>query len=107
MHGAGRGARDTALAAFDCGGGLFVSAVLCVLNIAYNMEEILRHVEDANVSRVFEIQVITINPIAYLIGIGTLVALAWPVVKTVKQGNAVTQRLANLSADARRLRAMA
>jgi hypothetical protein len=59
--------------------------VMCALNIAYNMEEILRHVEDRNVSSVFETQVVVINPIAYLIGIGTLVALAWPVVKSVKR----------------------
>ncbi|HEX4149886.1 MAG TPA: serine/threonine-protein kinase, partial [Pirellulales bacterium] len=64
--------------------GVVPNLVLGMLNIAYNMEEILRHVEDQQVPRVFRLQVATINPVAYLIGIGTLVVLAWPVVRAVK-----------------------
>jgi eukaryotic-like serine/threonine-protein kinase len=73
--------------------GVVPNAVLGALNIAYNAEEILRHIQDPQVLRVFKIQVVTVNLIAYAIGIGIPIVLAWPVMRAVKR------RLRNPSAD--------
>jgi hypothetical protein len=72
--------------------GILPNAILCALNIAYNAEEILRHVENPDVFRVFKVQVIAVNAIAYIIGLSAVVALAWPVVRDIRK------RLANPSA---------
>ena len=65
--------------------GVVPNLVLGALNIAYNAEEILSHVQDPGVLRVFEIQIVSINLVAYLIGITIPIALAWPVIAAVKQ----------------------
>ena len=65
--------------------GVVPNVALGALNIAYNLEEILRHVQDPDVLRVFKIEIVAVNLIAYLIGIGIPIALAWPVIRAVKQ----------------------
>ncbi|HVX16028.1 MAG TPA: serine/threonine-protein kinase [Pirellulales bacterium] len=65
--------------------GVLPNMVLGALNIAYNAQEILRHVQDPEVLHVFKIQIVVVNLIAYVIGAGIPIALAWPVVRAVRR----------------------
>ncbi|HVC98321.1 MAG TPA: serine/threonine-protein kinase [Pirellulales bacterium] len=65
--------------------GMVPNIALSALNIAYNAEEILRHVQDPDASRIFKIEIVAVNLIAYLIGVSITIALAWPVIRAVKQ----------------------
>jgi hypothetical protein len=66
-----------------------------VMNIAYNEHEIIGQLADERVPRIFQLQLMTINPAAYAIGVAILLSLAWPVLR------AAQQRAAGSPADAR------
>jgi serine/threonine protein kinase len=66
-------------------GGMLPNLAASVPNIAYNLAEIVRQVQDPAVTQVFQTQIMTINPIAYALGIGIMIALAWPVLRSVKR----------------------
>ncbi|HWB00862.1 MAG TPA: serine/threonine-protein kinase [Pirellulales bacterium] len=65
--------------------GLVPNVFASVMNIVYNRIEIIDHLSDERVPKIFERQLITINPIAYALGIAWLLVLAWPVLAAVKR----------------------
>ncbi len=66
-------------------GGLAPNIVGSVMNIAYNDHEIIGQLADERVPAVFESQLLTINPVAYAIGIAMMIVIAWPVLRAAQQ----------------------
>ena len=62
--------------------GLAASAVSSALNIAYNAINIIRPLKEP-AERVFRLQLMVVNPIAYSIGCGLVMWMAWPVLRAV------------------------
>jgi serine/threonine protein kinase len=58
--------------------GVLPNAAACVLNIIYNIREILDQLNDPVIRDLFWLQVWTVNPVCYAIGITVLIVYAWP-----------------------------
>lgn len=63
--------------------GVLPNVVCSGLNIAYNVMEILKQSGSSEVWDVFQVQLMTINPIAYAVGIVVIIRLAWPMLRAV------------------------
>jgi serine/threonine protein kinase len=77
--------------------GMLPNVAASVMNIAYNNAEIIGHLEDQRVPQVFDAQLMTINPIAYALGIAIVMYLAWPVLRAVKRRAGQRSTTADLS----------
>jgi serine/threonine protein kinase len=67
--------------------GVIPNAICSGLNIAYNIQEIVHSLNSEAVADVFRLQLATINPIAYGIGIAVILRLAWPALKALWNPN--------------------
>lgn len=65
--------------------GVIPNAIESGLNIAYNIEEIVRQLHSDEVMRVFNEEMMAINSVAYTLGIAIIMKIAWPVLRAVKQ----------------------
>jgi hypothetical protein len=85
-------------------GGLAPNLVMSVLNIIYNWSEVVRHLTLAD-QRVFFLQLLIVNGIAYAWGVAMALYLCWPVVVSMRElrsphdrPRATPRRLARLRA---------
>ena len=63
--------------------GIFPHIVFSALNIVINYFLVIKRLGD-EANWIFGIQILTVNPIAYTIGIGIGIRLVWPVIKAVR-----------------------
>ncbi|HEY5311282.1 MAG TPA: serine/threonine-protein kinase [Pirellulales bacterium] len=63
--------------------GVLPNAVACVLNIIYNIREILDQLNDPATRELFWLQVWTVNPVCYGVGITVLIVYAWPALAAI------------------------
>lgn len=64
-----------------CLAGIIPNAICSVLNIFYNFQEIISHLEAIDALPVFYRQVAIINPVAFALGTYLVLAYAWPVLR--------------------------
>ncbi len=62
-------------------GGLAPNIIGSVMNITYNEHEIIGQLADERIPAIFQAQLLTINPMAYAIGIAMMIVIAWPVLR--------------------------
>jgi eukaryotic-like serine/threonine-protein kinase len=67
--------------------GIFPHIVFSALNVVINYFLVIKPLEDDEARRIFGIQILTVNPVAYTIGIGIGIWLVWPVIKAVRGYN--------------------
>jgi serine/threonine protein kinase len=66
--------------------GILPHIVFSALNIVINYFLVIQGL-GAEANRIFWIQILTVNPVAYTIGIGIGIQLVWPVIKVVRAYN--------------------
>lgn len=65
--------------------GILPNAGLSALNIPYNIREILNQLRDPEVSKLFWLEVWTINPVCYLVGVSLVIGYCWPAVRAMRR----------------------
>ncbi|HEX4147694.1 MAG TPA: serine/threonine-protein kinase, partial [Pirellulales bacterium] len=64
--------------------GVLPNLLASALSIAYSLREIVEQLNDPAAHLVFQIQVWTINPVCFAVGIAVLVGFAWPAVAAMR-----------------------